>query len=307
MKTKIKYQIKKVMMAVALIIICQAISWAQNEQATDKKASSIQLSFYKKGDQSKYAMVLVNTKNQKMKFVPAPGAEVSFYILNGKEEMPFGKVTTGADGKASQVLPVEMPLNSERRFTLIAKIENDKKYENAREELSIIESNMVIKLNPVDTGRTVTAAVTEMNKDGKDVPVKNVPINLYVTRLFGTMPIGEDHTANTDDNGEAIFTLPKNIKGDTAGNITLVAKIEDNDQLGNVEALSTVAWGVPLVAEADPFPRALWQPRAPAPLIITISTIFICIWGIYFFLFYQMFKISGDAESDKSMKMPASS
>jgi hypothetical protein len=294
MKVNIRYSIKKVILSVAAIMwLACGISSAQDPApAADKKASAIQLSFYKKADLNKVAVAKVTAKNEKRKFVPAKGVEVSFYILKDKEQTLLKKVNTDADGKAIVLLPKDLPVNDLRQFTITAKVENDKAIEDAKEEASLRESNLIIKLDPADTGRTVTAVLTEQDKNGKSVPVKDVAIKLFVVRLFGVMPASSDATSTTDENGEATFTLPKDIKGDSAGHMTLLAKIEDNDQLGNVEASSIAPWGVPLLAEKDPFPRAMWMPTAPIPLIIVLSVLFFCVWSTYLYLFYQVYKIS---------------
>jgi hypothetical protein len=288
MKVNIQYSIKKVVLAVtAFMLLSSSISLAQ-----DKRTSAVQLSFYKKADMNKVAVAMVTAKNEKGKFVPAKNAEVAFYILNNKVQALLNRVTTDATGKAAIMLPNELPVNEQGQFTISAKIENDKNFEDANDEANLKESNLIIKLNPADTGRTVTAVVTQHDKSGKEVPVKDVSVKLYVVRLFGAMPASSDPTSTTDENGEATFTLPKDVKGDSAGNVTLLAKIEGNDQFGNVEASKAVPWGVVLLPEKEPFPRAMWEPKAPIPLILTLSILFFCVWSTYFYIFYDIYKIS---------------
>jgi hypothetical protein len=160
--------------------------------------------------------------------------------------------------------------------------------------------NFNITLDPKDTGRTITAKVSALNKDGKEIPTKDVEVNFYVQRLFGTMPAGEDHKVTTDKKGEAEFNLPKEIPGDTAGNLIIVAKIEDNALFGNAETKGTAPWGTALILEKDPFPRALWEPKAPPVLVITISTLFGGIWCTYFFMFWQLTRIKKEGKKSKA-------
>jgi len=67
--------------------------------------------------------------------------------------------------------------------------------------------------------------------------------------------------------------------------------MENNELFGNVENKANASWGIVLEKEIDPFPRALWEPYAPIPLIITVSVLFGGVWCVYFFIFYQMWNI----------------
>lgn len=292
---KINSIIKKISFAIAITGLFCGIATAQ-DQSQGKSETSIELSYYKKADMTKSAVAIVTAKNKDEKFVPAENVRVSFYVQNNNEQQFLKNVYTDNKGQALIELQKEMPLDTGSAFIIVAKIENDSLYENAEEKIRYKEANINIKLNPHDTGRTATAVVTEIGKDGKEIPVKDVKVNFYVQRLFGIMPAAEDYTINTDENGEASFSFPKNIPGDTAGLITVAARMEDNEQFGNVENKANASWGIALVKEKNPFPRALWEPYAPIPLVITISTLFGGVWCVYFFIFYQMRKISKEKQ-----------
>jgi hypothetical protein len=105
------------------------------------------------------------------------------------------------------------------------------------------------------------------------------------------MPLGEEATATTDDQGMATFNFPDGINGDEIGKIVIVARIIDNDVYGNIETNASTSWGNRLVIEKNPFPRALWEPRAPISLIATFCVIFGGIWFTYGFVFYLLVKI----------------
>ena len=262
-----------------------------NVFAQDKSASSIQLSYYKKADNSRTIMAKVTGKNSDNRFVPVSKVKVNFYFQNKKDEQFIKGVSSDFAGTAELTLPKTLPLDDENYFTIIGKIENDSKYKDANEQIHLTDASFNIKIDPKDTGRLVTATVTTIDNKGKQVPVKGVEITFYVQRLFGTMPATDDSKVTTDKNGEAEFNLPKDITGDTSGNLTIVAKIEENAQFGNVETIVGAPWAIALIPEKNPFPRALWEPTAPPILVITISTLFGGVWCLYFFMFYQLRKI----------------
>jgi hypothetical protein len=266
-----------------------------------KAESSIQLSFIKKNDNSKLVSALVMGKNKNNKFLPAVKAHISFYISKEKELVLLSRTTTDGSGKTSVTLPKNLPLDADRFFDITVKLENDEAYEDADEQLHLKEVDLTTTLNQLDTARIVTATVTELTADGSVKAIKDVPVNFYVQRLFGNMPAAEDHTVNTDEKGSAVFIFPKNVPGDTVGNITIVSMIEGNDTYGTVESKKACMWGKAIPLEKDPFPRAMWAPRAPWALIITLTTLYGGVWSAFFFMFLQLRKIK--KEGDLTVKI----
>ena len=266
-------------------------------QAQEKSEATIALSYYKKADMSKTVVATVKAKKDK-KFVPAKNARVNFYVLNGKEAQLLKGVPTDYDGLATIELQKDLPLDTGRSFTIMAKIENDNLYEDAEEQVRYKEVNLTINLNPHDTSRIATALVTEMGKDGKEIPVKEAEVKFYVQRLFGILPAGEEYAVSTDEKGEASFTYPKGVSGDTAGAFTIAARIEDNEQFGNVENQAATSWGSILEIIKDPFPRAIWAPAAPWALIITLVVLFGGVWSTYCFIVFQLVKIKKEKKNN---------
>jgi len=296
MKKKIKINYRHFLKETALIISITALLSSfviaqDKSKLQDKSEATIELSYYKKADKNKTAVAVIKVKNNNGKFVPAKNARVNFYVTHDKEQQLLKSVNTDNKGKAVIVLPQDLPLNEDLSFTIVAKIESDNLYEDTEEKMHYKEANLILNLNPKDTARILTARVIEIGKDGKELPVKDAEIKFYVQRLFGIMPAGEGNTIKTDEKGEASFAFPKNIPGDSDGVITLAARMEDNEQFGNVENKVNTSWGTPLVIDRDTSQRALWEPHAPLPLIIIISTIFGGVWFTYLFIFIQLRKI----------------
>ena len=48
--------------------------------------------------------------------------------------------------------------------------------------------------------------------------------------------------------------------------------------------------------EQEFVPRALWAPRAPVPLLATITGILVVVWGSYVFVVSQIIKIKSEAK-----------
>jgi len=300
---KKKSIINKIFFLITIAGLCCVITKVQSQPKTQEKSESvIELSYIKKTGLSKSVVALVTAKNNEGKFVPAKNAKVNFYVLHNKEQQFLISSTTNNAGKATITVLQDLPLDDSLYFTIIGKIENDNLYENAQEQIHYKDVNLTLSLNPKDTSRLVTAKVIEKSKDGKDITVKGAEVKFYIQRLFGIMPASEDNAVITDEKGEASFTIPKNIPGDTAGVVTVEVRMEDNKEFGNIENKATESWGAVLAVDKNPFPRALWEPYAPMPLVVTISTLFGGVWLIYFFIFSQLRKIKKEGQLLDSVK-----
>ncbi len=289
-----RYFLKRLTLLITIIGLFSVIVAAQDQsQSQGKTEATITMSYFKNADMRRTAVALVKAKVNG-KFAPVKNVKVNFYLENDKTQKLLEFVKTDNKGHATILLQNDLPLDDSLYFTIIAKIEADPLYEDAQEQIHYTDANIILSLNPHDTTRLVTAKVTELGKDGKELPVNGAEVKFYVQRLFGIMPASEDYAVSTDEKGEASFTFPKIIPGDTAGSYTVVARMEDNAQFGNVETKAPTSWGTVLAVEKDPFPRALWEPYAPLPLVMTISILFGGVWFVYFYLFFQIWKIKKD-------------
>ena len=82
-------------------------------------------------------------------------------------------------------------------------------------------------------------------------------MHVYVKKSFGLLPIEGDNLT-TDENGEATVNFPADLPGDASGNVTVIAKVEDNDELGNLETAKSVKWGSPVSNMQTLDIRTLW-------------------------------------------------
>ncbi len=107
------------------------------------------------------------------------------------------------------------------------------------------------------------------------------------------LPLSED-PETTDENGEVTADFSSVINGDTAGYLTIVAKVEGHETYGNLEFHRKVKWGTPLIIDPNLNARQLWSSRANAPiyLIVIVNTMLIAIWGVIMYIIFQAFKIS---------------
>ena len=144
-----------------------------------------------------------------------------------------------------------------------------------------------------DSLKYISASVHEIDKDSIGPPVTGMDVYFYVDRLFRPLPIAADEFNITDDQGIVTVEFPVDLPGDTNGIVTIIARIEDDPQYGNLEARGTVRWGKPLVINLARQERALWASRANAPvsLLILVNSIILVVWVVIFYIVYQVYRI----------------
>ncbi len=154
----------------------------------------------------------------------------------------------------------------------------------AQEESSKAEIKVTVDIK--DSVRTATALLT-LN----GAPVKEKSINFFVKRLYSLQSIGEG--ATTDESGAATIDIPKDIPADMKGNLDVIAKIEDDENVGTVKGSTTVVWPVKSEKSGHWGERSLSAARDKAPFyLILVSNMIICvIWGTIFYVLLQLFKI----------------
>ena len=134
-----------------------------------------------------------------------------------------------------------------------------------------------------DHQKVIRATVT---LDGK--PLENATVAFYVKRTFGDMLIGQDQTL---DDGTAAVPFPAGLPGDKAGILLVSAEVKA--PLEHAAAGSPVAidGGRAAAPEENPFPRALWAPRAPLALIAVIAVAMAGVWCAYAYVVSLILKI----------------
>src|SRR6266702_2022082 len=86
-------------------------------------------------------------------------------------------------------------------------------------------ANISLTVSQKESVREVKAIITKTDAIGKIIPVQKVEVKIYVKRSFSLLPI-EGENLTTDENGEASVNFPKDIPGDSIGNLIVIAKVE---------------------------------------------------------------------------------
>ncbi|MCR8558535.1 hypothetical protein KXD93_12840 [Mucilaginibacter sp. BJC16-A38] len=265
-------------------------SYSAFAQPAPKGDLSVAINYYVNNNTVPSLLVRVKTKVDG-RFQPVAGITLKLFLDKDSAGTSIGSVTTNRKGEGRIYIPVTVKKQwaTSVKHTFLATFKGDKKYEEAKADLTV--SRAKILLNTTD--KTITATVLEM-KDTTWVPVKGVELKIAVKRLTGDLPVNETPAFTTDSTGNVSADFKRDsIPGGKSGSIVLIAKIEDNDQYGNISVEKTVSWGAKFIPVNTFNKRTLFATRDKAPIWLQLIaySILIAVWGILIFLVFNLFKI----------------
>ncbi len=271
-----------------LAIFITAFAFAQDSA---KGNLNITVGYFTDNNKLPYVSVKVKTKtNGKFKMVS--DIPLKLYLNNDSATNLIKAVVTNAKGEAAAIIPAslknEWVASSRHRF--IATFDGNKKYESAKADISVERAKILIDTT---SDKKIVASVFEL-KDTSWVPIKGVDVIIAIKRMDAYLNVNETATFSTDSTGQASADFKRdNIPGDANGNIVIVAKVDDNDQFGNLLVEKTVPWGAKFIPVNNFDKRTLFATSGKAPiwLILIAGSIVICVWGVLILLVVNLFRI----------------
>jgi hypothetical protein len=286
----------------ALVLLLAFSSYAQAQTDSAKKTLALTVAYYMQNNKVIYLLASAKTKTDG-KFLPVKGISMSVYLDKDSSGNLIGKIITNERGLAKAIIPpaLKTAWNGLAKHSFIAVSETNKDFESTTAETAMAKSRIVIDTVFDGEKRSIKVTVSSFNGTGW-VPAANVEMKVGIGRSAGSILSAEKETYTTDSTGTVTAELTRiNIPGGEKGNIVLVAKVEENDQYGNLIVEKTVPWGVAVKPDNSFFDqRALWATRFRTPfwLLFMAYSIVIGVWGTLCYLVLQIFKIKrlGNAE-----------
>ena len=256
------------------------------------------LDFYSNSDKSKSIKATVFTIQDRRR-IYVVDETVYFYYGERSDENLLDSAITDNNGIAQLNFPEEFRfLTAEDRTVSIAAYFNgNDSFAEKSADITFIELEMELLLTQIDGSKTIEVRAYEKGIDDEMIPVKIANISYYVPRYFSDQRIGE----STFTVGKSNIKFPENLAGDTIGNVSIIARIEDHSLYGNVErSLTNFRWGTTQPIEDDKSlmtieitipTRALWHTNAPLWMIITLIILLTGVWSHYFYVIFQINKL----------------
>ncbi|HEY8689309.1 MAG TPA: hypothetical protein VIM07_08740 [Chitinophagaceae bacterium] len=265
--------------------------------AQDSAVSSTVLSVRYFLPENKVPYIEVSTKNKKgRKFEPVKGISVNVYLNEAGEKNLLGKTITDFSGTGRVALPASFKAtwDSLNEFKFVAVSDSSAGVESLSGDVTIKKAILVIDTTSAEGVRTVTAQLKE-KKGNEWVAVKEIEMKLGLKRSLGNLSVGDAETYTSDSTGMASAEFKHDsMPGDVKGNLILVARVEDNENYGNLVVEKPVPWGVASKADLKFFDqRTLWSTRFRTPLwlLFIAYSIMIGVWGTIIYLVLQIIKI----------------
>ncbi len=272
-------------------LITMLVSFKGIAQTAEKGTLSLTINYFNDNNKVPYLLVKAKTKVDG-KFKNVAGIPIKLNLGKDSAGTLIANVLTNERGEATTLIPstLKNEWNNSVNHTFLATFSGNKKYDATTGDLTVGKAKILVDAS---NDKKITATFLEMKTNTWE-PVKGVDVVIAVKRLGGDLNVNETATFATDSTGKATAEFKRDtIPGDAIGNITLVAKVIDNDQYGNLLIEKQVPWGAKFTAVNDFNKRTLFATgdKAPIWLLLISLSIIIAVWFTLIKLVLNIFKI----------------
>ena len=288
-------QLKKLRISRLLIIYFLVAATGVSAQDSTAPETSVNLRYFLNNNSLQYLLVQTRSKEGR-KFQALPGRTVQIYLDSNIAQNLIAKTITDETGMAKIIIPPSLKdeWKNAAKHSFIAVMQGAASEEEKTSTLDISKTKIEIDTANTDGTRSVNVKVM-MFANNDWVPAKDVEMKVGIERNGCILSAGDKETYTTDSTGTLTVEFKRDtLPGDAKGNFVLAAKVEDNDQYGNLLVEKTVPWGTILKEDHSFFDqRTLWTTRFKTPLwlLFTAYSIVISVWGSILYLVFQLIKI----------------
>lgn len=281
-------------------------SVAQSSNSKKKIRVRMSLEYFNEIDKSRSLVATLFYIEERVR-TPVVNGLVTFYLGETSDEHVIDSILTDENGEARLILEEDsrFAVDDDRYFHISASYEGNSSYTPAKSDISLKDISMELFLIELNGEKTISVRAYELGNDKELVPVEDADVNFYVPRLFSDQLVGEGKVTE----GKCSILFPENIAGDTIGNISIIARIEDNDDYGTItRQINDFRWGNTQPIEEDKSlmtieitipTRALWHTNAPLWMIITLIVLLTGVWSHYIYVIYQLIKLKRLGKNDE--------
>ena len=261
----------------------------------------VKLQYFNRNNSLQY-LVLESILKKGKQIDPQKNKVFKIFLDKDQPENLVAKVMTDDNGKAKAIIPPQLKSiwDSAAQHSFLVVAEPTGKEEETPSEFTIRKAKISIDTSSVDGAKNISVTVMKY-ENGEWLPAKDVEMKIGIQRLGGILPAGDGDSYTTDSTGIATTEFKKDsLPGNELGDLVLVARVEDNDELGNLIVEKQVRWGVATKTDNGFFnQRALWSTRFRTPLwlLFMAYTIVIGVWGTIIYLVIQLVKIKKQGTS----------
>ncbi len=283
---------KKIIYAILVLSVLPFFTLRTFGQEVTKITPYVTLQYLKNSESKRILQTTLTYSKNRME-IPLQGMEISLFTGTEKKET-IAHVVTDNKGIAKFEITGDTKLISDKSgaWTFTSEYNGNDSIDAGKSEIVIKDVNLEMSLTLVDTIKTITVKATVM-ENGKEKPAAGEVVKILVPRMFSNLLISE---LTLDDSGSATAEFPSDLPGNKEGNLTVLAKFEENPVFGNVEKSETLKWGLTTDYSVPKSHRALWTKTAPKWMIYTLSVLLTGVWGHYLFALISLIRININAK-----------
>jgi hypothetical protein len=229
------------------------------------------------------------------KIMPVAEIPINFYNITDSSEVLLGTASSDEEGVAIFTITRDRDLfwNKESGYSFSTSFDGNEKFRKASKNISIKEAKIEITFSEIDSTRIISAKAYEIDpSDSKRMPLNGIDLSFYVPGTFSLYKIGEGELNDGVCNVDFPVTLP----GDSEGNLTVIARIEESDDYGFVEGSSTKDWGMVRENFVLEEKRGLGDTDAPLWMVYTLIVLLSAVWIHYIYVFVVIYLIKKEGK-----------
>jgi cytochrome c5/ribosomal protein L35AE/L33A len=219
--------------------------------------------------------------NNNLPLIPPPVDITSDQMQANTDGSLFYKITTGKGGMPT----FSSVLSEDERWKIVTFIKSFSSDIILEEENGEILNDVNIKLSYDIENYIITATVTGKNENSEVKTVTGEKLNFYVKRYFGNLTLNTT-TLKTNSNGSVKIDFPKDLPGDTIGNLNLYVEL-DSKKYKNISITEEIRWGVPTIPEDIMNQGAMWGNSSMTPWWIVMLYVSIA-GGVWIAIVYVL-------------------
>ena len=284
--------------SLSFFFIFSTLNFAHSQNEIDKLKTRMNLDYYNNSNKTKSLKATVYAIKDRIRNFPE-NEMVYFYYGERSEENILDSATTDNNGIAQLDFPEDYQFltGEDGSVSISAYFDGNDNFTERSTDINFIDLDVELMLTEIEGSKTIEVRAYEKRNNDERLPVKMATISFYVPRYFNDQKIGESEF----NMGKSSLKFPENIAGDTIGNVSIIARIEDHSDYGNVErSITNFRWGTTQPIQEDKSlmtiqitipTRALWHTNAPLWMIITLIILLTGVWSHYVYVIYQLGKL----------------
>lgn len=249
-----------------------------------KQTSRLSVEYFKQFDQLESLVATLRAKDKR--YLALSDTQVTFYSINDTSRVLLDQIQTNSEGVAIFTIDdnPEIREDSMGQLTFEVEYEGSPLIKPTSRKLVVKRADLDLSFYQKDSIKYID--VQAISSDS-GVPIQDVDITFYLKGTFSELNFGYEIT---DENGKAKINFPIDMPGDTAGVLSVIVKIEDHDDYGNVESRGKINWGIPNQILKQQH-RGLGDTDAPLWMVYTLIILLSIVWSNYLYVIFMIFKI----------------